>query len=586
MLEAGFLAAFLGPASTPVPALLIWLFRWLLFRLEFGAGLIKMRGDPCWRDLTCLYYHHETQPMPNPLSWYFHHLPKPLHRIEVAGSHFAQLVAPVLLFFPQPIATFAGLVMAVTQSWLVLSGNFSWLNLTTIVLTASAMDDGVLARVLPLHPRGAAPLPWFDAVVLAVTALVVVLSWRPARNLFSRDQIMNASFDPLRLVNTYGAFGRIERERYEIAIEGTSDERIAGDTVWREYEFRGKPTALDRRPAQWAPYHLRLDWLMWFAALSPAYAEPWLGRLVRKLLENDRAILRLIRRNPFPDRPPRGGAGHALPVPVHHAARAPRDGRVVDADARGTIPGADEAAAAELADAEAASQRAPRGVQAAHPMDARAGRRRRRAEIQVLRRRGVGVDGEDGPGEELHPVVGAAGDVSSGAVRVVRLDLAGSGDGARQHGLPESRREPLELRLDARSHVHRRAVGDVAVGPEGVLSRGRTGVVEEALLRDEDEGSLGMLAAGDGGLARGDLLETAADVHGARAAAVVSAPGNRGGEGVVELEHARSAPESAQRAAVGLRQPRRRDPLQDRGGGVEEDGALAVEPVERIDAIA
>ncbi|HEY6911581.1 MAG TPA: lipase maturation factor family protein [Myxococcales bacterium] len=305
LLEAGFLAAFLGPASTPVPALLIWLFRWLLFRLEFGAGLIKMRGDPCWRDLTCLYYHHETQPMPNPLSWYFHHLPKPLHRIEVAGSHFAQLVAPVLLFFPQPIATFAGLVMAVTQSWLVLSGNFSWLNLTTIVLTASAMDDGVLARVLPLHPRGAAPLPWFDAVVLAVTALVVVLSWRPARNLFSRDQIMNASFDPLRLVNTYGAFGRIERERYEIAIEGTSDERITGDTVWREYEFRGKPTALDRRPAQWAPYHLRLDWLMWFAALSPAYAEPWLGRLVRKLLENDRAILRLIRRNPFPDRPPR-----------------------------------------------------------------------------------------------------------------------------------------------------------------------------------------------------------------------------------------------------------------------------------------
>jgi hypothetical protein len=305
LLEAGFLAAFLGPASTPVPAALIWLFRWLLFRLEFGAGLIKMRGDPCWRDLTCLYYHHETQPMPNPLSWYFHHLPKPLHRIEVAGSHFAQLVAPVLLFFPQPIATVAGLVMAVTQFWLVLSGNFSWLNLTTIVLTASAMDDGVLGRVLPLPLRGAAPLAWFDAVDLAVAAMVVVLSWRPARNLFSRQQIMNASFDPLHLVNTYGAFGRIERDRYEIAIEGTGEERITPATAWREYEFRGKPTALDRRPPQWAPYHLRLDWLMWFAALSPAYAEPWLGRLVRKLLENDRSILRLIRRNPFPGAPPR-----------------------------------------------------------------------------------------------------------------------------------------------------------------------------------------------------------------------------------------------------------------------------------------
>jgi hypothetical protein len=305
LLEAGFLAAFLGPASTPVPAPVIWLFRWLLFRLEFGAGLIKMRGDPCWRDLSCLDYHHETQPMPNPLSWYFHHLPRPLHRIEVLGSHFAQLVAPVLLFFPQPVASFAGLVMAVTQFWLVLSGNFSWLNLTTIVLTASAIDDGLLARALPLPAQATVAVAWFDGVVLAVTALVLVLSWRPARNLFSRDQLMNASFDPLRLVNTYGAFGRIERERYEIAVEGTSEERITPDTVWREYEFKGKPTAPGRRPRQWAPYHLRLDWLMWFAALSPAYAEPWFGRLVGKLLENDRGILDLIGRNPFPERPPR-----------------------------------------------------------------------------------------------------------------------------------------------------------------------------------------------------------------------------------------------------------------------------------------
>ena len=305
LLEAGFLAAFLGPRSTPVPALLIWGFRWLLFRLEFGAGLIKMRGDPCWRDLTCLDYHHETQPMPNPLSWYFHHLPRPLHRIEVLGSHFAQLAAPVLLFFPQPIAAFAGLVMAITQSWLVLSGNFSWLNLTTIVLTASAMDDRVLGRVFPAVAPGAAPAGWHESVVLAVAALVVALSFRPARNLFSRRQLMNASFDPLHLVNTYGAFGSISRDRYEVVIEGTSDERVTPETVWREYEFKGKPTDPGRRPAQWAPYHLRLDWLMWFAALSPSYAEPWLGRLVRKLLEGDAACLRLLRRDPFSGTPPR-----------------------------------------------------------------------------------------------------------------------------------------------------------------------------------------------------------------------------------------------------------------------------------------
>src|SRR5205814_3056388 len=163
LLEAGFLAIFLGPASAPTPLPLVYLVRWLVFRLEFGAGLIKMRGDACWRDLTCLYYHHETQPMPNPLSWYFHHIPRALHRAEVAGSHFAQLVAPVLLFFPQPIAAFAGLVIAVTQPCLVLSGNFAWLTFVTIVLTASAFDDGQLMRSPPVARTAAAAIGWHDA---------------------------------------------------------------------------------------------------------------------------------------------------------------------------------------------------------------------------------------------------------------------------------------------------------------------------------------------------------------------------------------------------------------------------------------
>src|SRR3954470_15160262 len=140
LLEAGFLAAFLGPAWTPVPTLVVWLFRWLLFRLEFGAGLIKLRGDACWRDLTCLYYHHETQPMPNPLSWYFHHLPKPLHRVEVAANHFTQLIVPFGLFAPQPYATVAAAIIIATQLWLILSGNFSWLNWLTVILATSVVD--------------------------------------------------------------------------------------------------------------------------------------------------------------------------------------------------------------------------------------------------------------------------------------------------------------------------------------------------------------------------------------------------------------------------------------------------------------
>src|SRR5436309_14736107 len=111
----------------------IWMCGWLLFRVEFGAGLIKLWGDPCWRDLTCLDHPHEARPMPNPLSWFFHHLPRPLHRVDVVGNHFAQLVAPIGLAFPKPTSDAAGIVIVITQSWLVLSGNFSWLNAVTIV---------------------------------------------------------------------------------------------------------------------------------------------------------------------------------------------------------------------------------------------------------------------------------------------------------------------------------------------------------------------------------------------------------------------------------------------------------------------
>ncbi|MGW2236489.1 lipase maturation factor family protein [Streptomyces sp. NPDC001759] len=301
LLEVGFLAVFLGNDEVAPPIVVLFLLRWVLFRVEFGAGLIKMRGDDCWRKLTCLDFHHETQPMPGPLSWFFHHLPAPAHRVEVAANHVTQLVVPVLLFAPQPVATAAASLMIVTQLWLVLSGNFSWLNWITIVLAASAL---ALPSDAPTSVP-AAPL-WYEVVVSAVAVLLVALSYRPVANMVSRRQIMNRSFDPLHLVNTYGAFGSVSRVRYEVVIEGTADDVPREDSDWREYEFKGKPGDPRRRPRQFAPYHLRLDWLMWFAALSPAYADSWFGGLVERLLENDRDTLRLLRRSPLPpDEPPR-----------------------------------------------------------------------------------------------------------------------------------------------------------------------------------------------------------------------------------------------------------------------------------------
>ncbi|MBT2525153.1 lipase maturation factor family protein [Streptomyces sp. ISL-99] len=300
LLEAGFLAVFLGNEHTAPPVLVLWLLRWVLFRVEFGAGLIKLRGDLCWRKLTCLDFHHETQPMPGPLSWFFHHLPKPLHRVEVAANHVTQLLVPVLLFTPQPVASAAAGLMILTQLWLVLSGNFAWLNWLTIVLAVSVVDFSpwVTAPALPASPL------WYEVLVIAVTALLLVLSYRPARNLFSRRQAMNRTYDPLHLVNAYGAFGSISRVRQEIVVEGTDEPVVHRGTVWRAYEFKGKPGDPRRLPRQFAPYHLRLDWLMWFAALSPAYAYSWFDPFVERLLTGDPATLKLLRRNPFPEAPP------------------------------------------------------------------------------------------------------------------------------------------------------------------------------------------------------------------------------------------------------------------------------------------
>ncbi len=116
---------------------------------------------------------------------------------------------------------------------------------------------------------------------------------------------MNTSFDPLRLVNTYGAFGSVGRTRYEVIVEGTVDAVTTPATQWREYAFKAKPGDVRRRPPQLAPYHLRLDWLMWFAAMSRYQDEPWFVNLVAKLLQGDRPVLALMGPNPFPDRPPR-----------------------------------------------------------------------------------------------------------------------------------------------------------------------------------------------------------------------------------------------------------------------------------------
>ncbi|HVU51615.1 MAG TPA: lipase maturation factor family protein [Polyangia bacterium] len=314
LVEAGFFAAFLGPARLAPSAVPLLLLRWMLFRVELGAGLIKLRHDPCWRALTCLYYHYETQPLPNPASWHFHRLPKALHRGSVLFSHFVQLVVPFAFFAPQPVAAAAGGLAIFHQLLLIVSGNYSWLNWLTVVLGLSTLSDSVLRHVLPfalpaapaLHawPAFYAPLGW------ALVGVTAALSVKPTLNLFSRDQAMNMSYNALHLVNTYGAFGSVSKVRKEVVLEGSEADDPADAGAWREYDFKGKPGDVRRRPPQVAPYHLRLDWMMWFLPFSvygaaPDLYETWFVRLVGKLLAAQPDVLRLLRRDPFAGRRPR-----------------------------------------------------------------------------------------------------------------------------------------------------------------------------------------------------------------------------------------------------------------------------------------
>ncbi|MGW9167255.1 lipase maturation factor family protein [Agromyces sp. NPDC055658] len=307
--EALFTVAFLGSDEVPPPVVTIVAVWWLVFRLEFGAGMIKIRGGREWRDLTALMYHHETQPMPGPLSRQAHLLPPWFHRGEVLGNHFAQLVVPFLLFVPGPVGSAAAAVVILTQLWLIVTGNFAWLNWITVVLAASAITDPVWHRLIPAIPAdlgsdaSGSPL-WFTIVVLAVGALIVVLSWWPLRNLFAHRQLMNASFNRWMLVNAYGAFGTVTTRRIEIVVEGTDDEVPDEDASWREYGFKGKPGDLRALPRQWAPYHLRLDWLMWFLPLGRMW-EPWFAVFLERLLAADPATLALLAHDPFDGAPPR-----------------------------------------------------------------------------------------------------------------------------------------------------------------------------------------------------------------------------------------------------------------------------------------
>ena len=320
LLETGFLAIFLCPLldMRPFPknapsTFVIWLFRWLAFRIHLGAGLIKIRGDSCWRDLTCLYYHYETQPIPNPLSPWFHFMPKWFHKLGVLWNHFIELIVPFFIFSPGILRWIAGILMISFQFILILSDNLSFLNWITIVPVIACFDDNFFRKIMPkfitskaeyasAHKRICRPqkiISWILVVMISLLSIPVV------QNLFSSGQVMNTSFGNWDVVNTYGAFGSVGKFRHELVLEGTAEEILTPETAWKAYEFKAKPTDIYRKLPIIAPYQSRIDWQIWFAAMERPEQNPWLVHLIWKLLDNDKDALSLLAGNPFPEKSPK-----------------------------------------------------------------------------------------------------------------------------------------------------------------------------------------------------------------------------------------------------------------------------------------
>ncbi|KAF3704738.1 Lipase maturation factor 1 Transmembrane protein 112 [Channa argus] len=332
LLETGFLAIFLCPVWTlsqvprhcPPSPICIWLFRWLIVRIMLGAGLIKIRGDKCWRDLTCMDYHYETQPVPNPMSYYMHRSPLWFHRFETLSNHVIELIVPFFTFLGRRMCMVNGVIQILFQVVLIVSGNLSFLNWLTIVPSLACFDDaslgflfcsggGAKKVVLDIQNEDAAgrtPKPTKGmlirrAVNISLGILISYLSVPVVMNLLSSRQMMNTSFEPLRIVNTYGAFGSITKERTEVIFQGTlSQDPKDPEAVWEEYQFLCKPGDVNRRPCLISPYHYRLDWLMWFAAFQTYEQNEWVIHIAGRLLSNDSTILSLLDHNPFKGRDP------------------------------------------------------------------------------------------------------------------------------------------------------------------------------------------------------------------------------------------------------------------------------------------
>ncbi|MFQ5482015.1 MAG: lipase maturation factor family protein [Nitrospinaceae bacterium] len=333
LLETGFLAIFLCPfqrssADSPgkeprPPVIVVWLLRWLLFRLMFLSGVVKLAsGDPAWSGLKALAFHFETQPLPTWIGWFAHQAPAWVLTLAVVLVFVVELGVPWLILGPRRVRIAAFWVFAGFQGVIMLTGNYCFFNLLAITLGLTLLDDRFFREAAgrlrfwtkakpkgyPASLRNPALEPWIKTPLLAgLTAGVVLVSGLQFVRLAAPGLALPAPVTwtaraaaSWHLVNNYGLFAVMTTTRPEIVLQGSAD-----GVLWREYGFGWKPGELDRAPGFVAPHQPRLDWQMWFAALGDFRRNAWVLRLMNRLLEGAPEVENLFDHNPFPDQPPK-----------------------------------------------------------------------------------------------------------------------------------------------------------------------------------------------------------------------------------------------------------------------------------------
>lgn len=303
LLEAGFLAIFLRHGGQ----LVVWLYRWLIFRFMFMGGMVKILSkDPSWDNLTALNYHFETQPLPTIPAYFAHHLPDGLLMLAVATTLFIEIILPFFIFGGRQFRKLVAVVFILFQFFIILTGNYNFFNLLTICICFFLFDDSVFRNIrlrnITSFLRGKNRICTKLNPLILSLPLVCIITFSSMEQLITRLSDTESSevssltrlLYPFHITQNYGPFAVMTTERNEIIIEGSEDGRI-----WKAYEFKYKPGNVTRHPIWVTPHQPRLDWQMWFAALSHPDQHIWFGNLLFRLLENERSVTRLFDFNPF-----------------------------------------------------------------------------------------------------------------------------------------------------------------------------------------------------------------------------------------------------------------------------------------------